>query len=263
MISLLSYNPGFSGDFLSNLIHAGNNEYYQASLHSDEHNRYTPTYLYDMQSLKTHSAEWDFNSDTKDEILSAHNNKSLCITSHKYSRINETSDLVFDQYVRLFCTDEEYIRIGYAMWFYKSHIGANQPWPSRLKEIDMFPEPHKRSLYDSFHNWKFMAIKNGIELDLRTYIEKSWNTTYYRAATTILPGYHLLDLKSTIYEPDKNEIRKINKILNTNIDIHRIEEYSEKNRQIYKDMQIDDNNFFDSLHEYASQHIKEKPIILA
>jgi hypothetical protein len=262
MISLLSYNPGFTGS----------SSYYQSNtLKPSDTNKYSPTYLFDFVKFKTmhDDKEWDFTEDTKQEIYNAHDDKSMCITSHRFNRISSISDLVFDRYVRIHCVDKRIIRMGFAMWFFKSHIKANTPWPSRLEEVDELPAEYRDDLYAGFHNWKYNAYSKGIlkdgKADLKHYVENIWKESYYHAAVSVNnPGYEYINLKHIIYEPNVFEIRKLERIFNTSINIDLIKEYAERNRKIvcYMGIDLDSSNeeFFQSVYEYALEYIEEKPI---
>lgn len=181
MITLISYAPGMSGDFLSYLLHQTPSYVPIDERIKDDHNRYFFPYLLayvveEIDDPKTwNKPTWP--SNIKEQVDKVYN-ASICVPTHWYL---DTSHAPFaDHHVKLYTDDEVAIRKAYAFWWLKSHSWCTEPWQRRIAEVrESMPPEQAEELLNNYHNWKFLAFKMGIDLgDLPTYIKRRYEEIF-------------------------------------------------------------------------------------
>lgn len=229
MITLISYAPGMSGDFISYLIHQHPDYISVDESIIDDHNRYffpyfVPFVVPEMDDNKTwNKPHWPDN--IKDRVDKAYN-KNVCVPTHWYLN-TENADFA-DTFIRLYSDDEYTIRRAYAFWWLKSHSWCTDPWKRRIDEVNESMSPEQATeLLSNYHNWKFLAFKMGIDMDdLSTYIRRRYEEIFRPGCKRHeIPGWTNIDVASVF----DNTITNLSSVT---LDSSKIKKYVNENNNL-------------------------------
>ena len=256
MITLLSYVPGMSGDFLSYLIHK-NPDYVDIELTPTLTNRYLfPCFTENINGREIKVTREKLDNQTIKILNEKYYNKKLVLPTHQFKKIYNNNL----NYVRLFSSNEYTTKLSYAMWMIKSHSDVDEPWPQRYEEIKKIQDHSIRNeIIQHFHKWKYLAYKNNLlvdgKFDLYYYI-KNYYVEYKNMTQRIQAGYQYIDIHDTIYESNTDIL---NNIFNINIDCASIYNYANQNIDILTKNNINpaEDLFFQQLYNMLFTKLNE------
>jgi hypothetical protein len=257
MITILSYHPGLSGDFLAYNIHQ-DKKYFNINdlCIKTEFNRYL------FPCLTTPVLGWEIKVENKNltiediHKLNIYYKIDIVLPTHIYRHIKKHKKC---KYVRLYTKNETTLKLSFVLWWIKSHIISEEPYLSRLIEIKNIPESLiKTELVTKFQKWKYLSYKlnfmNNGSFDLYYYIKNIYNFYIHHASLDNMKGFHNIDVYETIYNGNYKTIENIFEVeINNNL----IKEYAHKNNELLNEIDIDINleNFLDQLALYIKKNI--------
>lgn len=257
MITILSYHPGLSGDFLAYNIHQ-DKKYFNINdlCIKAESNRYL------FPCLTTPVLGWEIKVENKNltiediHKLNIYYKIDIVLPTHIYRHIKKHKKC---KYVRLYTKNETTLKLSFVLWWIKSHIISEEPYLSRLIEIKNIPEsPIKTELVTKFQKWKYLSYKlnfmNNGSFDLYYYIKNIYNYYIHHASLDNMKGFHNIDVYETIYN---GNYKTIENIFDVEINNNLIKEYAHKNNELLNEIDIDINleNFLDQLALYIKKNI--------
>lgn len=287
--TLISYPAGMSGDFLSFLIHKDPKFYSIDKILVSKQNRWLfPNLLHPIKSESLpieaknwHSSKpWPLNEELLDILHKKYGDKNILLPTHWYNEISpDMTNGLFDQGIRFYTDSLKTLKIVYAMFWIKSHAIANNAWPLRLQEIkEMIDSDHPRKdmlmeLLDSYHSWKFQAIRynmldNG-RLDLLTYMKQHFHRIYKPVNINRIhqKNYTFIELDNLIYN-DFSGLEILENYFDVNIDRNIVKEYTNNNLtmlneqlkvSVDSDEFSDNDRYFELIKNTVSKIIIDRP----
>lgn len=280
---IISYLPGMSGDFLAWHIHKDEKFFPITQIDVTDKNQFLfPNMLVALgEEAKNFPAsrKWPIDAKNLEILQNLYNNKNICFPTHWLNRLNHCllPDFLTTA-VRLYCRDKNTLKLCFFLWCVKSHAISNEPWDDRVVELGQLIKQNDRrqkellTLIDSYHNWKFLALKYNTlldgKLDLLTYLRGYYNKFYTVWNTRQVPmGYLKLTVEDVIYTG--TELEKLENYLDVKINKQDIAAYAEQNINLVEsELGIkfasteyqDDVIFFNLLEANLRKRIQEKPI---
>jgi len=259
MITILSYHPGLSGDFLAYNIHQDKKYFNINHLFYKK----TETNRYLFPCLTSSVLGWEIKDEFKNLIeydinkLNTYYKKNIILPTHFYKNTKKHEKC---RYVRLYTKNETILKLSFVLWWIKSHIISDLPVLSRLIEINnMSKGPIKTEIVTRFQKWKYLSYKlnfmNNGSFDLYYYIKNIYNNFYiYHAQLHNMEGFHNIDIYETIYT---GNYKIIENIFNVEINEDLIKEYAYKNKELLKEINININseNFLYQLFLHIKNNI--------
>lgn len=248
MITILSYTPGCSGDFIATQIHK-NDSYYNIILEPNGVNRYElPCLTRDIFGWEVKTSKRNITKKRMDVLNKVYNYKDLILPTHRFKSIyNDELD-----FIRLYSNNLDVIKLSYAMWIYKSHAICSVPWPDRWEQIQNTPEPYRTELITKFHKWKYLCYRYNLtvegKFDIDAYIKGYFEIYKQQVDLSFkkVKGYKYFDISEIIYEANTSELEEY---LNIELDKTRFKNYADANFKLLEDKSVDlySENFFKQL----------------
>lgn len=254
MITLISYAPGMSGDFISFLIHQDKSYFPVDESIIDDHNRYffpyfVPFVVPEMDDNKTwNKRHWP--EKIKERVEDTYSN-NICVPTHWY--LDPVNANFADTFIRLYSDDEYTVRRAYAFWWLKSHSWCTDPWQRRIAEVkDSMTAEQASELLGNYHNWKFLAFKMGIDMnDLSTYIRRRYEDVFKPACNRHeILGWTNIDMKYVF----NNEIEDISSV---KLNQMKIKEYVRLNNELLESYNIISDSDIDTFYNTLELAIKD------
>lgn len=249
MITILSYHPGFSGDFIASQIHK-NDGYINIKLQPNNVNRYVWPCLtervfgWEIKNTKLQT----ITKDNMDILNQVYNYQHMILPTHQFKPVynNELN------FIRLHSSNLDIVKLSFAMWLFKSHIINDTPWPERLSQIKNTPEPVRTELIKKFHKWKYLCYKHNLnknnKFDVEEYIKGYFEIYKQKCDITVKyrDKYRYFDIQEIVYDSNTT---KLENYLNVTLNKHNFTEYATANYKLLKDNSIDlySNNFINQL----------------
>jgi len=213
---------------------------------------------------------WNISKENKDILDNCYQDKWIVVPTHWYDTGLEKTGLPCLG-IRLHCNNLNDLNLSYCLWWLKSHIFAQRPWPLRTAEIkNMIKNNHtykvelENLLVDgNYSNWKFLSYSRNILKNGRPDLDHFVKFRYYwlrkSASKNIHPQWLSLDIGELIHRPNAYD-QKIESALGleNSLDLNRINLYKEQNLVLlkeklnldYEDLQGTD--WLDNLSTYCS-----------
>lgn len=280
---IISYLPGMSGDFLAWQIHKDSKFFPIDHIDITTTNRFIFPNMLEVLGgdAKMHPTEkmWPVKPENIEILRNSYNNKNICFPTHWHNKLDYCLTPEFlTMGIRLYCQSRSILKLCYFMWWIKSHVDANDPWDNRILEIEKMIRSggsnsvEANKLPNSFHNWKFLALKNNLlrngELCFTTYVKDYFEKVYSRYNTkSVYSGYTNFAVDNVIYTG--TELQSLADHVNVEINKDSVAEYAERNLNLIESElglrfdSADYNNdevFFDKLTFYLKDKIHERPI---
>lgn len=280
---IISYLPGMSGDFLAWCIHLDEKFFPIVNISITDKNQFLfPNMLEALgEEAKTFpsSRPWPIDANNLEILKNLYNNKNICFPTHWLNRLDYCLLPNFlTKAVRLYCRDKDTLKLCFFLWCVKSHAVSNDPWDDRVVELEQliqlgdYRQAELQALTQSYHNWKFLALRHEIlldgKLDLLTYLREFYNRFYTVWNTRRAPAEYLtLAVEDVIYTSVK--LKKLENYLNVRINKQDIATYAEQNLNLVEsELGIkfasaeyhDDLIFFNLLEANLKKRIQERPI---
>ena len=267
------------GEFTASVIEEGSDKFISSkSIETTKENRFLyPNYLAPINfNCKTFPryTEWPINNQQVDRLQNVYGNKWICLPTHWYSNQIQQSNLPC-QGIAMFSANLSIIKLAYSLFWIKSHVFANSPWPSRRAELQLMidtghtyaRELSELMLEGNYQNWKFLAYRHDLlkdgELDLRYYINQYFN--FYKrhnfVSYSASVDWFKFDIGNAIHGNQQN-LPLLEQHLGIVLNKERISEYADKNLEIIKDKlrftlaDLSSPNWLDVLHEYCRSEMQ-------
>lgn len=249
---IISYIPGMFGEFFSSLLESSDSRFFSNhDIKINENNRYRyPNYLTPINlDIKNHEGSfnnWPITEDNIKTLETVYGDKWVCLPTH-WVHHHPNKSMLPGIGIRLYCGNIIDNNLSYCMWWLKSHIYADELWPSRRTEIEnMIINNHiyKNQLIellisDKFHNWKFLSYKRNIlnnqNLDLRHYVKSTYNQLLIsKMYSPPFENWESVDIGKLVNNGETEDIQ--NKLgLQNSLNKQKIEMYKEKNLVLLKE----------------------------
>ena len=248
MITVLSYLQGCSGDFIATQIHK-NDSYYNLTIDPNNVNRYVyPCLTNNIFGWQFKVSNQKITKQRMDILNEVYDYKNLILPTHQFSPVYN-DELNF---VRLYSTNLDVIKMSFAMWLYKSHAAPDAPWPERYEEILNTPEPFRSELITKFHKWKYLCYRYNLtvenKFDIDAYI-KGYFEIYKKQCSLAFGqenGYKYFDISKIIYDANTTELEEY---LSIDLDKNSFKNYADDNYKLLEDNSVDlySENFLNQL----------------
>jgi hypothetical protein len=277
---IISYVGGMFGEFTASIIEEGSDKFISSkSIETTKENRFLyPNYLspinFDCKTFPKHQ-EWPIDNQQINQLQTCYGDKWICLPTHWYSNQIQQSNLPC-QGIAMFSANLSIIKLAYSLFWIKSHVVANSPWPSRKEELQlMINTGHKyaRELLElnsegNYQNWKFLAYRHNMldngKLDLHYYMNQHFN--FYKKHNFLVRAassdWFKFDIGNAIHGNQKN-LPLLEEHLEITLNKERIAKYSAKNLEIIKDKlgftlnNISSPNWLDVLYEYCRSEMQD------
>ncbi len=184
------------------------------------------------------SKQWNITDQQKQQLQSLYGNKNILVPTHWYQQDFSSMNVPVTG-IRLYCSNINILLLSYILFWIKSHVYANNPWPSRIQEIqELIDNDHQYSdqfrkllTPGQYHNWKFLSYRYDTLLDgqadLEYYVQQKWEWLK-KTNETFSDHWYNLDIGNILYG-DQSELEKFEKDLSVHIDRTAIIRYANAN----------------------------------
>lgn len=259
---LISYTPGYSGDFIASLVHKDKKFYQIDDVERTHDNRHLfPNFTNTFHSKMTNNID-NFMLLDDYKFLKEKYNKNLCINTHMFDDIKGP----YDKKVKIYASSITTTRISYAMWWHKSHIINEQPDRERIHEIKTNKNIPDILIYN-YSKWKYLSWKKlgNVQITLEDYVKEMYKFSSGAGGTkSFHENFVNLDLDKCLYV-DEPDTTLLDSTFDVKIDKNRLKKYRDKNYQALEQMKVDvnSNKFFQQLTEYVQRTIDQNGIDLS
>ncbi len=181
---------------------------------------------------------WNINDQQKIELQNLYDNKDIIVPTHWYQQDLTAINMPVNG-IRLYCSNQKILLLSYILFWIKSHLYANNPWPSRVQEMqDLINDNHIHAdrfkellVPGQYHNWKFLSYRYDTLLDgkadLEYYINQKWE--WLRIVNeTFSDHWYNLDIGNVLYD-NQTELEKFEKYWSVHINRNIISQYASAN----------------------------------
>lgn len=265
------------GEFFCSLL--GQDKFFYKSLensnieeYKNKNNRWLyPEYLSIVNfHAKTRSSEdsWHFDQNQINTLTEHYNQKNILVPTHWYQDTLENIHLP-TKGIRLYCSNQNILLLSYVLFWIKSHIYANNPWPNRIKEIkELITNNHKHSknfqellLDGRYHNWKFLSYKNDWLLSGKTNLSHYMMLHWIRnknSNSKLSSHWYNLDIGDLLYG-DTTTLIQFEKDFSINLDRNLIDVYKKENIDlVQKELEIEIQDLAINWHFLLSKYSERK-----
>jgi len=281
---VISYTGGMFGEFFTHLLSESDSRF--VNIHKTQittENRFLyPNYLSPINlDVKNYppNQSWNISQENNDILHNQYGDKWICIPTHWHDKTLENTGLPSIG-IRLYCDNIIDFNLSYCLWWLKSHIFANTPWPLRVAEINnMIQNNHTYKLElenllkdNNYSNWKFLSYKENIlknrNLDFEYYLKgKYFRLFNSRNLYQKLPGWITLDIGKLVNDSSTYDQQIESKLqLENSLNIDKINLYKEQNLNLIKKClnlnyeELNGHKWLDNLYQYCSSVIEQHNI---
>jgi len=185
-----------------------------------------------------YSKPWNITDQQKQQLQNLYGDKDIIIPTHWYQQDLPAINMPVNG-IRLYCSNDRVLLLSYILFWIKSHLYANNPWPSRAQELqELIDDNHQYSNQfrellkpGQYHNWKFLSYRYGTLLDgradLEYYIEQKWK--WYKKINKIFShSWYNLDI-GNILHGDQSNLDKFEKYYSVHLNSTAIRQYAVDN----------------------------------
>jgi len=185
-----------------------------------------------------YSKPWNITDQQKQQLQNLYGDKDIIIPTHWYQQDLPAINMPANG-IRLYCSNDRVLLLSYILFWIKSHLYANNPWPSRVQEMqELIDDNHQYSNQfrellkpGQYHNWKFLSYRYGTLLDgradLEYYIEQKWEWLK-KTNGTFSDCWYNLDI-GNILHGDQSNLDKFEKYYSVHLNSTAMRQYAADN----------------------------------